>query len=410
MAVGINESGIEDPAAFKLALTLLLGIPYFLALDLALERQQGSLRSRRWLLRCLACLPLAFYFYYGCEDHGGAYYLRYAQFSLAAHLAVALAPFAGRGELRGFWQFNRSLFVRFCVSLLYAVVFFCGVAIALLALDGLLGVKIDPKLFLDLWYFSVMGLQTIHFLAGVPQDTAALDLDAEYPRGLKVFTLYLLLPLVFVYTLILYAYLVKIALPWDWLSGSVSWLVAADSVFGMLCMLLLYPLRLDPGHPWIGRLSRGFYMALSPLLGMLLISACKRIGQYGVTERRYLLLALGLWLLGLSVLAVFRRLENIKWIPLSLAILALGSSCGPWGAYSLSRRVQFKRLEALLTKNSLLCGGTLCRAKTRLRSARRTANPWLSSWTTYAVSTGLPHFQAYLSPWTWRNCKASLPR
>src|SRR5206468_13092632 len=110
-------------------------------------------------IACGAAL-LLFYWWVLGGDPGNARYLRYFQISLALHLAVALAPFLGRGEINGFWQFNRRLFLRFILSAIYAAVFFGGLALALAAVNNLFNAKIDEKIYPRLWLFTVFVFQT----------------------------------------------------------------------------------------------------------------------------------------------------------------------------------------------------------------------------------------------------------
>jgi len=53
------------------------------------------------------------------------------------------------------------------------------------------------------------------FLAGVPRDFVALKQEGPYPRGLTVFTQFVMLPLVALYLSILSAYLLRIVVRWE---------------------------------------------------------------------------------------------------------------------------------------------------------------------------------------------------
>src|SRR5262245_35199647 len=92
------------------ASSLALGIPLFLALDLALER---SPRFRGPTFRGLAYAAglavLTVHFWLTRGDTTTNYPVRYLQLGLAAHLLVAFAAFVSRDEENGFWQFNRHV-------------------------------------------------------------------------------------------------------------------------------------------------------------------------------------------------------------------------------------------------------------------------------------------------------------
>jgi hypothetical protein len=371
LGIFIAENDLSEPEVMKLLMSIGLGVPLFLSIDLFGEAR-GLTESRALVaVRLLAWIFIAGFFYYALSEKGSIYYLRYAQASLICHLSVAFAPFLGRGSQQGFWQFNRRLFLRICLSFLYASVFFLGLALALASSDFLFGVSLHGKLYFDLWCFSAMVLQTLHFLAGVPEDFPALDNDPSFPPALKIFTQYLLLPLVVLYSAILYAYFIKVGWQQNWPKGYVGWLVAGESVFGVFCLLLLHPLFSGLDGEWLAKFRRLLYIAMPPLLVMLFIATAKRINEYGLTERRYLLIALGVWLWVLCFYFLFSKGKNIKAVPLSLAFVALATSFGPWGAYSLSLSSQLKRLMADLESHVLLVNGKFSPSKTGLNKADR---------------------------------------
>ena len=68
-----------------------------------------------------------------------------------------------------------------------------------------------------------------------------MDIEIDYPIGLKYFTQYVLLPLVAIYLGILIAYEAKIAIQWSLPQGWVSIMVLASAIFGILAFLLIYP-------------------------------------------------------------------------------------------------------------------------------------------------------------------------
>jgi len=47
---------------------------------------------------------------------------------------------------------------------------------------------------------------------------------------------------------------------------------------------------------WINRFSRWFYFAEIPLVVVLLLAIGRRVQEYGMTENRYFVVLLGLWL------------------------------------------------------------------------------------------------------------------
>jgi hypothetical protein len=165
---------------------------------------------------------------------------------------------------------------------------------------------------------------------------------------LKVFAQYILTPLVFIYLLLLLAYLVKIVAGGEWPSGWIGWLVTSVAVAGLLGFLLVHPLRDDPGESWIRTYTRWLFVGLIPAAMVLLVAFWKRVLPYGLTEMRLLGVLLGLWLLAIAVSYSLRQEAGIKRIPVTLAALLLLTLYGPLSVTSLSVASQGRRLKRLV--------------------------------------------------------------
>src|ERR1041385_2447756 len=213
--------------------------------------------------------------------------------------------------------------------------------------------KVPGETYFKLWAIMAFGFHPWFFLAGVPRSFAALDTLDDYPAGLKVFTQFVLMPLVAVYLVILTAYLGKIIITRTWPGGWIGYLVSSVSTVGVLALLLVHPIRERADSRWVNWYGRWWLVAFLRSLAMLLMAIGKRLEQYGVTEPRYFLLVLALWMLGLSLYYGVTASRNIKLIPLTLAAVAVLASAGPWGAYAISRRSQVGRFDRILRKNGM---------------------------------------------------------
>jgi len=265
------------------------------------------------------------------------------------HLMVAFAPFIKKGNLHGFWEYNKVLFLRILTAGLYAAVLFAGLAIALVAIDGLFNVKIQSPVYLRLLSVVGIGFTTVFFLAGVPSDFNRINnTQHTYPKGLKIFTQYVLIPLLTIYLVILLVYEAKILVSWELPKGLVSTLILGYAVLGVLSLLLVYPIKEQEGNGWIKFFSRWFYIMMIPLVILLLLAVWKRVDNYGITELRYILIILALWLSIITAYFLISVKDNIKIIPVSLCILALLATYGPQSAFSVSRYSQIQRLKKLI--------------------------------------------------------------
>jgi hypothetical protein len=186
-----------------------------------------------------------------------------------------------------------------------------------------------------------------------------LEETRDYPRALRVFSQFILVPLVTLYLVILTLYMGKIALTQVWPSGWIGYLVSSVSVVGILSLLLIFPVAGKEENRWMRTYSRWFYVALLPSVAMLLMAVVKRVNQYGVTENRYFMVVLSVWLALIALYFVFSRGKNIKIIPATLAVLAFATFFGPWGAYAVSSRSQTQRLERFLIEKQVLVDGSI---------------------------------------------------
>jgi hypothetical protein len=282
--------------------------------------------------------------------------LRTMLLALGLHWLIAVIGF-GRNEVNGFWIFNKRLFLRVLTTFLYSAVLYIGVALALLAIDKLFNADIHWEVYAECWWLFGGLFSVWFFLAGFPKSYENPGVISDYPRGLKIFTQYVLLSLVTIYMLILYAYMIKIILTRHWPVGWVAWLMLAFAVAGILSLLLIYPLQNDKSHIWVRNYTRIFYQALLPLIITLFSAIYKRVEPYGITEPRYFLLALAWWLVFITVYFLVSRKKDIRLVPFSLCILALLSCWGPWGAFAVSLNSQRGRLKEVLEKNKLMENG-----------------------------------------------------
>jgi hypothetical protein len=372
-----------------------LGIPLFFALAAAGETGRWPRGLRVVLVVVVAAALVAYYFSLPDRMRPGAV-TRFIQFNLAAHLLVAFLPFARPGRANGFWQYNKSLFLRFLVSALFSVVVFLGLVVAMLAVDKLLGLRIGDNAYGRLSIVVAFVLNTWLFLGGVPRDLDALDGLSDYPRGLKVFAQYILIPLVIVYLAILTIYLFKVVITTEWPSGWIGYLVSSVAVVGILALLLVWPVAGRHENRWVATYTRWFFIFMIPAIVMLLLAIYKRIDQYGITENRYFLAVLAVWLAGVAVYFIVTRGRSIKAIPSTLCVVALVTSFGPWGAYTVARHSQTARLDALMNNYGIVEDGAIAATSETIPVDDQRE---ISSITLYLVEHhGVETFERWMTP------------
>ena len=336
--------------------TCLIGLPLFFSIHLYVEKN-GIVSNKKvaFLLGGALILLFAFLtFQLHPRFESPTSLFRFFIWLIAAHLLVSMSAFQNKGEKIGFWQINKLMFLRFAGSAFFSLVLFLGLAGALLSIKALFEIEIDEKWYAYLWIFLAGIFNTFYFMAGIPDDINSLQTETPYPKGLRIFAQFILMPLVIIYLVILYLYGGKIIFQGHLPIGWVSNLILTFSVFGILALLLIYPLRNDEKHLWIKSYFRAYFIAILPLIALLFVSIMKRINDYGITEWRYIGFVLGCWLLILSIYFIFSKSKNIFYIPFSLFIICILGTTGFWNMFQTTKFSQVKRLEHLLSVNKIL--------------------------------------------------------
>jgi len=334
-----NLQPADQNWCYRIIMTANLGLLLCLATTLFTEGRMLNKRNG-YLVRILVALAATSLLFLLNPDERLYDNLRFFLFSLSFHLLVSFAAFFPNGQVQGFWQFNKAIFLRFLTSILYSGVLYIGLIAAINGAIFLFNLKLDPHINSTLFVWIAGIFNTLFFLSGVPKDIGQLSNDFSYPKGLKIFTQYVLIPLAAVYVIILLAYEVKILIQWSLPKGLVSSLIMSYAVFGILSILLVYPIRETQENKWIKTWGRSFYILLIPLNILLLLAVFARVFPYGITVPRYFLLVLSAWLFFITVYFLFSKKQNIKVIPVSLCLLTLISIYGPLSTFSVSEYSQ----------------------------------------------------------------------
>ncbi|MCX2478234.1 DUF4153 domain-containing protein [Pedobacter sp. MC2016-15] len=346
----------------RVIFTANLGLLFSLSASLYLESRNIK-GPRLYLIKIIvALLASCLIFFLNPVLYSGDY-IRFFLLSLAGHLLVSFAAYIHVESIQGFWQFNKTIFIRFLTGMLNSGVLYLGLAAALGATKFLFNIDISSKTYTILFIFIAGIFNTTFFLAGIPKDLDSLNNDFSYPKGLKIFTQYVLIPLASIYVVILLAYEAKILIEWNLPKGLVSNLILGYAVFGILAILMIFPIREQDENTWIKTYARSFYFLMLPLIVLLFLAVGARVFRYGITENRYFLIMLAVWLLIITIYSLTSRKQNIKLIPISLCIFTLLSIYGPQSALSVSKYSQTKILTEIFKRNNALQDNKLVKPK-----------------------------------------------
>lgn len=333
----------------RIAMVIALGIPISLGITFIFEKLDSIKNKTRILIYLITALLLAAYYFYLLPDFRMVSTTRYASLSIAFYLAAILIPYFYKRDK--FELYVIKLILRFFVTMIFSIVLQLGISAILFTIDKLLGISVYSNLYLYIWFVICGIFAPTYFLAGIPDYNQEQDI-IEYPKVLKVLLLYIVMPLISAYTLILYLYFAKVLITFKWPVGLVGHLVLWYSVISIFVIFLVYPLINE--SKWVRNFIFWFPKIILPLIIMMFVSVGIRVRAYGITENRYFVLALGLWVLGIMLYLNISKYRRNIILPLSLSIIALLTVIGPWSAYSISINSQNNRFIGILSKYNMI--------------------------------------------------------
>lgn len=355
-AIRILDSKYDHDFLFihaKFTICCCLGISLMFALKILSQRI-----GKRLLLEILGtAFLIGFYFILPAKekDFTEVHGFIIAITLLLSHLLVSFAAFLEKDKQLNFWLYNKNLFINIFLTAVFTGVLTGGVELAILAVDKLFDFNFGDELYADTFYVLAIFGSSFIFLLFNETGLGYLEKEGTYPVILKFFTQFVLIPLLFIYLVILYIYSFKIVINWELPRGWVSYLVLAYSIVGILALLLVYPLKEEKAKSWVKIFSKLFYYTIIPLIVLLFTAIFTRILEYGYTEPRYFVLLLALWLLTVVIYFVLNKKASIKFIPISLFAFGVFSLLFPYlNAFSVAKRSQQNQLIMLLDKNKLL--------------------------------------------------------
>ena len=102
-----------------------------------------------------------------------------------------------------------------------------------------------------------------------------------------------------------------------------------------------------------------FPYAVVPQVVMLGYAIYLRIAQYELTMNRYFVVIFGFWLIFISLYLIVSRRKSPIMIPLSLSLISLIISVGPWSVFNYPQVRQEARLMRNLTVAGILQNGKI---------------------------------------------------
>lgn len=273
-------------------------------------------------------------------------------FTLIAALVVG-SSFVGKFNYhKDFVAYVAKILRAFIISNIYSFIVFIGISGIIFALNSLFKFNFGSSVYLRVAIFSFILFNVVTFFSDFPKVRDSFT-DYKYPKAFRILLVYIITPIVIIYTAILLAYFVKILVLWQIPNNLIVNLVIWFASFSIVYLFFLSRVETVT---FISKFKIVFPFTLFPLLGMMFFAIYLRIKEYGMTENRYIVIAVGLWIfLSLIYYIFYRENSNIS-IPIFLSVIILITGLGPASATSLSIRSQNARFEKLLRDNKMIAG------------------------------------------------------
>ncbi|OEO28368.1 hypothetical protein VW23_005040 [Devosia insulae DS-56] len=276
---------------------------------------------------------------------------------VVAVLWLSVSPFtriergAPRDEVQNrFWWVNFQAFTTAVIAAIALLLIALGLFAIERSLSVLFGVESNQLFYRWVLPFAGLFLAPVYWLSTLPHLSAYRAEELErpdfLPRAFGFLGQFVLVPLLLIYSLILLAYTVQIAIAQQLPEGLIGWMVLGFVVIGAATWLSLYPPFIRARA--LARLFRGwwFWLTLVPL-ALFFVAVWTRVDAYGLTDERVLLVAGGVWAAVLAAVFLVGR-GDIRLMPALAGAILLAISIGPWNYGNLSMQQQMGKLDALV--------------------------------------------------------------
>lgn len=338
--IPLFESNFRWDMIFVLGISWLIGSAFLV--------EQFEKPEKFWWVQLLMLLLLGLYCWFLPESDemaNIATHTRWWLLLLAGHVFVFFAPFIKTWNDVAFWNYLKNILIAIGRSILFSTVLYGGLALALVASDTLFSLDINGNVYGQLFVICLGVVNTCIYLSDFPKEIQH-NRFFVFNKALAVFVKFILLPLLLLYFVILYIYGFKILFSWELPQGWLSALICVLAIIGFIVQIMIDPWE-EKSSVLIRKFHPLFYILLLPILVLLFVAVFRRISDYNYTESRYFLMILAFWIFGMCMYLIFARNRQMRFLPISLFVLILLSSFGPWGAFQISLKAQTEEFEKL---------------------------------------------------------------
>lgn len=341
------------------AVSYYLSVGFVLSLTLHLWQEEGHKRHTVLIANTVTHLILfvdAIYIYHILEDSNSYHYEVWVAhtaviFSLLLSLFF-LSFFKERNNIAS-WNFTMNILVNLFICHFIGEVMWGGFSLLLSSFNFLFHIDFDSKWYMVIGVLTGLLLSSWLFLGRIPNGENKHDRTPVDSGFLNAVMRFLFLPLVGLYTIVLYIYAIQILVKWELPNGWVSWLVVASMVGLIIIEFGLYPVRKAQERKADNLIARYLPIAILPLLLLMTVGIIRRFNDYGITINRLYLITLNLWFYFVCITLFITKARRINWITISFALIFLLTSAFPVNYFSITRNYMESSIAQTLVEKKL---------------------------------------------------------
>ena len=322
-------------------------------------------KKNRWLVRGVYSVItfvvsiIFFVEYLRTNDYYNVYFFTLIPISMVLFLLIPILRKKDNRE-----KYLQSVFSNFVTTGIFAAVLWIGIEIILATVNYLFFYSGDSLFFrlttYSFWFITeVFGASLFLSLLKKPNDNLE---NYEFPFIFNLLIKFVIIPLIIIYTGVLYIYMARVIISMHLPKGLISHLVLWYTAFSVFIMILITPFTQK--DKFFENFKKYFPYFSIPLIFASLFAVFQRTYQYGITENRYYVLISIFWLLFCMILYI--RNMNVTGVFISLIICFIISFYTPLSAKNVSNFSQSQRLKRILVKYGALKDGKISKITQKL--------------------------------------------
>lgn len=333
-----------DESNARLIMTLIYGAVVSLVIRSLISRVENKIKQPNWLYLLVPIL-MSFVYFGILHDLNGAFQgVKYIIFNFLTAILFLVIPFLGKNEDSDYYSYK--VILSLVITGVCYLLMMLGIFLIIGSISMLFEINVKSYIFAEIAIFILGFLMPTLFLSGIPKTD---EKRKEYPNFIKKVLTYIVFPILSIYTIVLYAYFIKILFMFEIPSNMLGNLVTYYSIVSIVVLYFTSKMKDNKGSNYFIKVYP--YTLIIPLI-MMFVSFIIRINEYGFTIARYYALLIFIFVM-ISIFMIKVK-DKVKYIPVTLSILLFISIFGPLSATNISKISQENKLESILEANNML--------------------------------------------------------